>query len=212
MIHRRPGPLVLGLLGLWLALVPARIGTRGDAAAESPGDAQRGQVVFAAKQCVRCHALRGQPSVGPVIEELRRPQGAYELAGRFWNHAPAMFTTLRSEGVVWPELSAAEMTDLMVYLQADPSRDPAPDLFQGHILLVRKGCLKCHRYRGEGGRISEDLSQPNPGYQSPVAWAGAVWKHAPRMAEEARRMGVPYPRFTGEEMGNLVGLLRSTAK
>jgi hypothetical protein len=25
-------------------------------------------------------------------------------------------------------------------------------------------------------------------------------------------MGVPYPRFTGEEMGNLVGLLRSTAK
>jgi hypothetical protein len=32
------------------------------------------------------------------------------------------------------------------------------------------------------------------------------------MAEEARRMGVLYPRFTGEEMGNLVGLLRSTAK
>ena len=31
-------------------------------------------------------------------------------------------------------------------------------------------------------------------------------------AEEARRMGVSYPRFSGEEMGNLVGLLRSTAK
>ena len=98
------------------------------------------------------------------------------------------------------------------YLQADPSRAPAPDLTQGPLLLVRKGCLKCHSSRGEGGRIAEELTRPNPGYQSPVAWAAAVWKHAPRMAEEARRMGVLYPRFSGEEMGNLVGLLRSTAK
>lgn len=207
MIPRCPGPLLVGM-----ALVLAGMGAGIGAAAEAPGDAQRGQAVFTAKQCVRCHASRGQASVGPVIEDLRRPQGAYELAGRFWNHAPAMFTSLRRDGIAWPEIEPAEMADLMAYLQADASRDPAPDLFQGHFLLVRKGCLKCHRYRGEGGKISEELTQYNPGYQSPVAWAGAVWKHAPRMAEEARRMGVPYPRFTGEEMGNLVGLLRSTAK
>jgi len=206
-IHRLPGPL---LLGRALALAGSSAGT--GMAAEAPGDAERGRAVFAAKQCVRCHASRGQPSVGPVIEEVRRRQGAYELAGRFWNHAPAMFTSLRREGIEWPEISLAEMADLMAYLQADASRDQAPDVFQGQILLVRKGCLKCHRYRGEGGKIAEELTQYHPGYQSPVAWAGAVWKHAPRMAEEARRMGVSYPRFTGEEMGNLVGLLRSTAK
>lgn len=203
----RPAPLLLGM-----ALVLAGIGARVAPAAEAPGDAERGQAVFAARQCVRCHAPRGQPSVGPVVEELRRPQGAYELAGRFWNHAPAMFTTVMREGIAWPEISPAEMVDLMAYLRADPSRDPAPDLAQGHILLVGKGCLKCHRYRGEGGRIAEELTRAHPGYESPVTWAAAVWKHAPRMAEEARRMGVPYPRFTGEEMGNLVGLLRSTAK
>jgi cytochrome c551/c552 len=206
-ISGRPRPLLLGI-----ALVVAGVGAGIGAAAEATGDVQRGQAVFAAKQCVRCHAPRGQPSVGPPIEELRRPQGAYELAGRFWNHAPAMFTTLRSEGVTWPEINAAEMADLMAYLRADPARDPAPDPFQGHILLVRKGCLKCHRYRGEGGKIADELTDYHPGYQSPVAWAGAVWQHAPRMAEEARRMGVSYPRFTGEEMGNLAGLLRSTAK
>jgi hypothetical protein len=119
----------------------------------------------------------------PVIEELRRPQGAYEL-----------------------------MAGLMAYLRADASRDPAPGLSRGHSLLVGERCLKCHRYRGEGGRIADELTRHNPGYQSPVAWASAVWAHAPRMAEEARRMGVLYPRFRGEEMGNLVGLLRSTAK
>lgn len=203
----RPAPLLLGM-----ALVLAGIGARVAPAAEAPGDAERGQAVFAARQCVRCHAPRGQPSVGPVVEELRRPQGAYELAGRFWNHAPAMFTTVMREGIAWPEISPAEMVDLMAYLRADPSRDPAPDLAQGHILLVGKGCLKCHRYRGEGGRIAEELTRAHPGYESPVTWAAAVWKHAPRMAEEAGRIGVPYPRFTGEEMGNLVGLLRSTAK
>ena len=204
---RRPAPFLLGM-ALVLAGIGARIGT----AADAPGDAERGQAVFAAKQCVSCHASRGQPGVGPAIEELRRPQGAYELAGRFWNHAPAMFRTLRREGIAWPEMNPAEMADLMAYLRADASRDPAPDLSKGHILLVRKGCLKCHGYRGEGSRMAEDLTRSHPGYQSAVAWAGAVWTHAPRMAEEARRMGVSYPRFTGEEMGNLVGLLRSTAK
>ena len=186
---RRPAPFLLGM-ALVLAGIGARIGT----AAEAPGDAERGQAVFAAKQCVRCHASRGQPSVGPAIEELRRPQGAYALAGRFWNHAPAMFTSLLRDGIAWPEIDPAEMADLMAYLQADASRDPAPDLSR------------------EGGRIAEELTRYHPGYESPVTWAAAVWKHAPRMADEARRMGVPYPRFTGEEMGHLVGLLRSTAK
>jgi cytochrome c551/c552 len=205
-----PRPPRLLLLGM--ALVVVGVGVALGAAAEAQGNAERGQATFAAKRCVRCHAARGQPSVGPVVEELRRPQGAYELVGRFWNHAPAMFTNLRREGIAWPEINPAEMADLMAYLRADASRDPAPDLSQGQMLLVRKGCLKCHSYQGEGGRIAEELTRYNPGYQSPVAWAAAVWRHAPRMAEEARRMGVLYPRFSGEEMGNLVGLLRSTAK
>ena len=207
MTARGGGPLRLGIL-----LVLAVIGGGRATAAEAPGDATRGQGVFTAKQCVRCHASRGQASAGPVIEELRRPQGAYELAGRFWNHTPAMFTTLRRDGIAWPEINPAEMADLMAYLRADPSRDPAPDPLRGRMLLVGKGCLKCHRYRNEGGKIAQELTEYNPGYQSAVAWASAVWQHAPRMAEEARRMGVLYPRFTGEEMGNLVGLLRSTAK
>jgi cytochrome c551/c552 len=203
--HR--SPLLLGM-----ALVLAGIGAGSATAAEAPGDATRGQAVFTAKQCVRCHAVRGQRSVGPPLEELRRPQGAYELAGRFWNHAPAMFTTLRSEGITWPEIGVVEMADLMAYLQADPARDPAPDPFRGQTLLVSKGCLKCHRYKGEGGLVGVELTQPYAGYQSGVAWAAAVWSHAPRMAEEARRMGILYPRFSGEEMGNLVGLLRSTVR
>lgn len=188
------------------------LGSAWPAGSQVTGDLERGRAVFTANGCVRCHVPRGQAGVGPPLDEVRRPQGAYELAGRFWNHAPAMFTTLRGEGVVWPEISAAGMADLMAYLQADSSRDPAPDLFRGQVLLVRKECLKCHRFRGEGGWVGIELTQYHAGYQSPVTWASAVWKHAPRMAEEARRMGVSYPRFTGQEMANLVGLLRRATK
>lgn len=182
------------------------------AAAQAPGDAERGRTIFSAKQCVRCHAAAGQQLVGPPVEQLRRPQGAYELAGRLWNHAPAMFATLRQEGYAWPEISAAEMADLMAYLLADPTRDPAPDISRGQTLMLRKGCLKCHRFRGEGGLVAVELTQPRPGYGSAVLWAAAIWSHAPGMAEEAKRMGVLYPRFSGEEMGNLVGFLRSATK
>ena len=200
-------PLVVA--GIAAALL---LGSAGPAAPQATGDVERGRAVFTAGGCVRCHVPRGQAGEGPPLEDLRRPQGAYELAGRFWNHAPAMFTTLLGQGVAWPEIGEAEMTDLMAYLQADPSRDPAPSLFRGQTVLVRKGCLKCHRFRGEGGFVGIELTQPHPGYRSPVAWASAVWKHAPRMAVEARRMGVSYPRFTGKEMADLVGLLRSAAK
>ncbi len=202
---RRSLALAVVLAGALLAAAPP-------SAAQSPGAAVRGGALFSTKQCVHCHAPRGQQGRGPAVEVLRRPQGAFELAGRFWNHAPAMFTTLRQEGVAWPEVTAAEMADLMAYLQADPARDPTPDLHRGQALLVRKECLKCHRFRGEGGLVGVELTLPQPGYDSPVVWAAAIWRHAPRMAEEARRMGVLYSRFSGDEMGNLVGFLRSSTK
>jgi cytochrome c len=62
------------------------------AIAKPPADAERGRAVFAAKHCASCHVAGGLQGVGRALERLRRPQGAYELTGRLWNHAPAMFT------------------------------------------------------------------------------------------------------------------------
>lgn len=202
----RPAILVLGA-GLALGVL---VGTA--VAAEAAGDAGRGRAVFEAKRCARCHLPRGQRGVGPGLEELRRPQGAFELAGRLWNHAPAMFTVLKHEGVAWPEIGVAEMADLMRYLEADPARDPAPDPGKGQSALVRKGCLKCHSLRGEGARIGPDLAARRPEYDSAAAWAAKMWVHTPRMAQKAIEVGVLYPRLAGDEAANLVGFLRSTAK
>ncbi|MBI3003006.1 MAG: c-type cytochrome [candidate division NC10 bacterium] len=168
-------------------------------------------MLFLSKRCAGCHLARGQSSVGPALEELRRPQGAFELAGRLWNHVPAMFAALTREGTEWPRISPAEMGDLMAYLDATPGRDPPPDPLKGQVVLVRKECLKCHSLRGEGGRIGPDLAARRAEYASAAAWAAAMWTHTPRMAAVAAERGVLYPRFAGDEMGNLLGFLRSAS-
>jgi len=201
-----PAALLLGA-----GILAAALGAGSPAPAQTPGDAARGKAVFEQKRCAHCHRSRGQQGVGPALDQLKRPQGALELVGRLWNHAPIMFSTLLEAGLEWPQITPPEMADLIAYLEATPSRDPAPDLFQGQALLVRKGCLKCHRLRGEGGSVGIELTKYHRGYDSPVAWATTIWNHSPRMAGHAARLGVLYPRFTGDEMVNLFGFLKSAA-
>ena len=202
--ERALGPLLLGG-----ALCAIALG-RGESVAQ-PAGAARGGEVFAAKHCARCHLPRGQQGMGPALEQLRRPQGAYELAGRLWNHAPAMFTALAQERVEWPQISAAEMADLMAFLRADPNRDPPADLFKGRETLISKGCLKCHSFQNEGGRIGPDLAERRDIYAPAATWAAAMWRHTPHMAAVAIQQGVLYPRFSGDEMVHLLGFLRSGA-
>lgn len=183
----------------------------GAAAADPGGDPDKGRAVFSDKQCARCHAPQGEAGSGPALEVLQRPQGEMELAGRLWNHVPGMLAVLAQGGSQWPQIGVAEMADLMAYLQADPARDPAPDLSKGHFVLLRKGCLKCHSLAREGGRVRPDLAEPRADYESAAAWAAAMWTHTPGMATMAARRGIPYPRFSGDEMGNLVAFLKHAA-
>lgn len=179
------------------------------ALAQTAGDAEPGRAVFTAKHCARCHDPGGRQGPGPALETLRRSQGAYELAGRLWNHAPAMFTVLKQADIEWPTISAEEMANLMIYLQADPKKDPAPDLSKGAMTMVAKGCLKCHRFRREGARLGPDLEERRADYAPANVWAAVMWRHAPRMAAVAMGQGLSYPRFTGDEMVNLLGFLRA---
>lgn len=176
--------------------------------AQSEGDPARGQDIFAAKQCGRCHRPPPEASVGPPLPVLRRPQGAYELAGQLWNHAPAMFTVLRIEGLEWPRIDASDMANLMAYLQADAARDPVADPVKGQMILVAKGCLKCHTWKGEGARIGPELTERRSRFAPAATWAATMWAHTPRMAKVALERSIVYPRFTADEMVHLLGFLR----
>lgn len=200
-------PLPLCLAGAAVCVLVA-----GDARPVAAADPDRGAALFAEKGCARCHQPRGRPASGPALEELRRRQGAMDLAGRLWNHIPGMVAALASGSAEWPRIDRVEMGDLMAYLQADPGRDPRPDLDKGRLVLLRKDCLKCHSLRGEGGPVKPDLAERREDYESAAAWAATAWSHNPRMAAMARRQGIPYPLFSGDEMAHLVAFLGGAAQ
>jgi mono/diheme cytochrome c family protein len=181
-------------------------------AAAAGGDPEAGRAVFLDKHCSYCHRPATDKGMSPALETVRRPQGELELVGRLWNHVPVMLAAQDREGLDWPPITAAEMSHLMAYLLADPARDPAPDAARGQVTLMRKGCLKCHGFRGEGGRIQPDLAERRTDYESVATWASAMWTHTPGMVAMARSQGIPYPRFTGDEMNNLLAYLRSATK
>ncbi len=203
------GPRVVALLLISAAACAVALVGAGRSAAA--GDREAGRAVFTDKACARCHLPRGLPAAGPALEELRRPQGEMELAGRLWNHVPDMFAALAQSPSQWPRITAGEMADLMAYLQAEPARDAEPNPFKGQLVLLRKGCLKCHRLAREGGRVEPDLAERRADYESAAAWAAAMWTHTPAMAAMAARQGVAYPRFSGDDMGNLLGFLKHVA-
>jgi hypothetical protein len=118
-----------------------------------------------------------------------------------------MFTALTQEALPWPDVSEAEMTDLMVYLGADPERDPKPDPLRGHDMLVTKGCLKCHSLRGEGARLASAFEERRSVFTPPARWAATIWRHTPRMAALAMERGILYPRFSDAEMRHLAAYL-----
>jgi len=180
--------------------------------AESPeGDREQGHHLFEEKRCIQCHVPPGKPKeIGPPLATLQRRQGLLELAGRLWNHAPAMQQEFAERGKAWPTLSRKEMADLAAFLLARPGADPPGSVARGQVLLLKKGCLKCHSFFGEGAGVGPDLSRSTV-YNSPLDWATGVWDHAPKMRAKAEQLGTEYPRFEADEMVDLVTFLKTSA-
>jgi len=166
---------------------------------ELPGDAGRGKRVFDSRGCVGCHATSADgPTVGPPIQQWQAVSDPIELARQMWNHAPRMREAMA--GKTWPELSAQEMTDLVVYLRNVPSQRNAERSFApasggaGEDLFKAKGCTNCHTGANTlHGKLSG---------MTMAGFAAAMWNHAPQMRASAAEIGP-------QEMTRLVGYLWS---
>jgi len=180
--------------------------------AEPPeGDREQGRRLFEEKGCIQCHSPPGKPKeVGPSLAALQRRQGLLQLAGRLWNHAPAMQEEFAKRGKTWPTLSTKEVANLAVFLLVRPGADPPGSEARGQVLLLKKGCLKCHAFFGEGAGVGPDLSR-SAALESPLDWATGVWDHAPKMRAKAEQLGTEYPHFEADEMVDLVAFLKASA-
>lgn len=96
------------------------------------------------------------------------------------------------------------MADIIAYLYfvnyADVSGTPA----RGARLFDER-CSLCHT-ASVGSRPGPNLAGV-PQLDDPIAIIAAMWNHAPRMEEESRKLGVPWPRFGPGDTADLAAFL-----
>ena len=168
---------------------------------EKSGNARRGEQVFVGKRCVQCHGL------GSAVREGIQPVAAWKsladpiaLAQQMWNHSGEMKPALGRMNIPYPQFSAQELTDLLVYLRSTQNPGHAGDFSPGSAesgekLFVSKGCAGCHM-----GSLSLEA---RPTRYSLTDFAASMWNHSFRLPQN------PTP-MTYDEMRRVVGYLVST--
>ncbi|MBI4442162.1 MAG: cytochrome c [Acidobacteria bacterium] len=178
-----------------------------------PGDADKGEALFASKGCTQCHTLDGsRAGSGPDLGQLDA-ETPIVWAQRMWNHGQTMETLMETKNVPWPSFKDEEMLNLLAFLQKKSSgrRQEATLLpatpSRGKSLFLNKGCSSCHAVDGEGGQEGPDLGPRHEASPSIVQFAGLMWNHSPQMFAQMEKKGVTRPQFAEREMADLIAYL-----
>ncbi len=118
---------------------------------EKPGDAGRGKRIFEAKHCTECHGLTDAkiPEAKPVAqwEATGHPMA---MVNAMWNHGTAMRQEFAKRKLSYPEITAQDLTDILVYVRNLPGGRAAGVGLEitsdenGQALFESKGCGGCH--------------------------------------------------------------------
>lgn len=181
---------------------------------DQPGDAERGRTLFAAKGCVQCHEGSGQ---APAVNVLGRADSPLLLTQTLWNHASAMTSQLQQRHMGWPSLKAAELRDLLAYIQLAAGRVSAPpirtgDPARGWSIFQAHACLDCHTLGGrtDPGQSAHARSLGGDSLPATLSQFGeAMLNHFPDMHRAMAAAGKAPPSFTDNELGDLAVFLYS---
>jgi mono/diheme cytochrome c family protein len=80
------------------------------------GNVERGKRVFSQKNCATCH---NDPASG--APKLGKGKDAYSditMVSALWEHGPHMLDLMNQRNLPWPRFSAAQMSDLIAYLNS----------------------------------------------------------------------------------------------
>jgi cytochrome c2 len=168
---------------------------------EKLGDAARGKSLFASKGCGNCHGISTALAGGAKpVSEWQGVRDPIALAQQMWNHSADMSAMMAEKKIRRPQLTAQEMTDLLLYLQNLPETRSRQRVFNaasaetGEQLFKLKGCAGCHT-----GALA---IQNRPARSTLTEYAAAMWNHASQMKQ-------PPANLNYQEMRRLVGYLFS---
>lgn len=173
---------------------------------QSPGDPERGRRVFEAKGCDRCHGVfDAEPGIGPDLGRVELRGSVTQIAGRMWNHWPAMAEAMEALDMPLPAFEENDLADVFAYLflaRYDGQRASAQN---GRLVYREKGCVACHGPEGRGG-IGPSLRTRTTG-KTKETIVQVMWNHGPSMEHEMGRNQIPWPRFDVQEMAELLAFL-----
>jgi mono/diheme cytochrome c family protein len=177
---------------------------------DEPGDPVRGADTYARLQCGGCHALGGRGGrLGRALDRFGAYPSPAPLAQAMWNAGPLMQQAQRQAGPI-PQFTGHEMADLQAYVRAEgrrPGREvklqPLPSPVRGAVVYRGKRCGACH---GQAAGRAPDITRSALS-RTASEIAGLLWNHSYAMGAEMAARGVPFPRFEGNELSDLIAYL-----
>lgn len=179
-----------------------------------PGNEFRGKKILEKKHCFKCHKIGGKGgNIGPNLSRLKQYVSPLYIAQTMWNHGPKMEKLLKRMNIKFAEFENNEIVDLTAAIKSFTSPTLSRSEYmlpgdpkRGKALFNAKGCSRCHAVRGEGGTIGPDFADVSL-ERSVTEIAGIMWNHGSKMWELMKQQGIPHPKFSGQEMADVIAYI-----
>jgi mono/diheme cytochrome c family protein len=150
---------------------------------------EAGEKLFQSKGCVNCH------SGARALEHLLKNQTLTDIAADMWDHQPEMKQPA-------PALSPEEMRQIVGYIWARQYFTGTGNAERGKKVFAAKSCGTCHNDPSSG---APKLTKGH----SDITMVAALWEHGPRMLDLMNSKKIAWPRFTAQQMDDLIAYLNS---
>ena len=115
-----------------------------------------------------------------------------------WEHQPNMKQPS-------PVFSPEEMRQILSYVWARQYFIGDGSVSRGTKVFLDKSCATCHNDASSG---APRLSRREGGY-SAITMVSTLWEHGPQMLERMNQRKLAWPRFTSQQMSDLIAYLNS---
>ena len=172
----------------------------------------KGVDIFRDKGCIQCHAVYGRGGEdGPDLGKDKFYGTYLDFAALMWNHIPNMEDKMEKIGLSFPEFNPEETEQLITYLAYIRYKGEPGHEFAGKKLLNSKGCVKCHKFGGEGGDIGPDITSELE-YLSPIILVETMWNHGPNMMDIFEQNNIKRPQFKNNEIIDIAVAIKAYMK
>jgi mono/diheme cytochrome c family protein len=149
-----------------------------------------GAALFRSKGCEGCHT--GSLALPPRL----KGKNLSDIAAAMWSHQPRMASAP-------PELTVEEMREITSYLWAGQFFEDTGAAAAGRRVFTAKRCATCHEDAASGAPKLAGKT-----FNGAIMVA-ALWHHGSEMLDRMRAKGIPWPRFDGTQMSDLIAFLNS---